>query len=164
MLITDITTKMAKSKRNKKSYPSAKSAAPPSSTLPKYPQTLSSLRANHDLWYKILLLIHDLHSVSTSQKRLEQTVDEIYISTPYFSEEEAEFVKAAKIDDDGSETIEEAIKLRLQNFFEKRKASGDWRPCGPHDMGPVFLEGFGVAKEEIRDERFLGRVGRERMG
>jgi len=57
-------------------------------------------------------------------------------------------------------TIEEAIKSCLQNFFEKRRASGDARPCGPHDMGPIYLAVFGVAKDELKDEKFLSRLRR----
>jgi len=29
-------------------------------------------------------------------------------------------------------TVEQAIKHVLSNFFEKRRASGDSRPCGKH--------------------------------
>ena len=36
-------------------------------------------------------------------------------------------------------TVEEVIQTRLSNFFNKRKASGDARPCGPHDMLPIYL-------------------------
>ena len=57
-------------------------------------------------------------------------------------------------------TIEEAIKGCLDNFFEKRRASGDARPCGPHDMGPIYLAVFGVSKEELKDEKLLSRLRR----
>lgn len=57
-------------------------------------------------------------------------------------------------------TIEEAIKSCLQNFFEKRRASGDARPCGPHDMGPIYTAVFGVTKEELKNEKFLSRLRR----
>lgn len=60
----------------------------------------------------------------------------------------------------GLMTIEEAIKSCLQNFFEKRRASGDARPCGPHDMGPIYAAVFGIAKEELKDEKFLSRLRR----
>jgi hypothetical protein len=57
-------------------------------------------------------------------------------------------------------TAEEAIKARLAGFLSKRKASGDARPCGPHDLAPVYMRVFGVAKAEIEDERFLRRLRR----
>lgn len=64
------------------------------------------------------------------------------------------------------ETIEEAIKIRLANFYDKRKASGDFRPCGSHDMVCLFiweyLGVFGIEKRELEDKRFLGRL--RRMG
>lgn len=61
-------------------------------------------------------------------------------------------------------TIEEVIHTRLSNFFNKRKASGDSRPCGPHDMLPVYLSVFSVGKEELKDERFLSRLRRSGLG
>lgn len=60
----------------------------------------------------------------------------------------------------GLMSIEEAIKSCLQNFFEKRRASGDARPCGPHDMGPIYTAVFGISKEELKDEKFLSRLRR----
>jgi hypothetical protein len=57
-------------------------------------------------------------------------------------------------------TIEGAIERRLANFHEKRSASGDSRPCGPHDLAPVYLEVFGMRKDEMQDTRFLVRLRR----
>jgi hypothetical protein len=57
-------------------------------------------------------------------------------------------------------TVEEAIKERLAGFFDKRKASGDSRPCGPHDMTPIYESVFGIHHSELQDERFLGRLRR----
>jgi len=57
-------------------------------------------------------------------------------------------------------TIEEAIKERLAGFFDKRRASGDSRPCGPHDMAPIYESVFGIQHSELQDERFLGRLRR----
>ncbi|THW14707.1 hypothetical protein D6D25_07229 [Aureobasidium pullulans] len=124
----------------------------------------------------------------TSESRTLATTDELYISAPYFTPSEAALIKSTQIlpptlselpefeeleyDETESETvgavpllsdpitIEEAIKGCLQNFFEKRRASGDARPCGPHDMGPIYLAAFGIAKEELKDEKFLSRLRR----
>lgn len=57
-------------------------------------------------------------------------------------------------------TVEEVIHTRLSNFFDKRKASGDARPCGPHDMLPIYLSVFNVGMGELKDDRFLGRLRR----
>nr|OQO31038.1 hypothetical protein B0A51_03744 [Rachicladosporium sp. CCFEE 5018] len=146
-----------------------KNKADKSSTIPiaspKSYSTLADLRADRDIWYKILVLIYDLRNIKNdkaSENRTLQTVDPIYISTPYFTPEEAEAVKAVKIDNDT--TLEQAITKALENFFEKRRASGDARPCGPHDMVPVYLECFGVEKGEIEEERFVSRVRRSGLG
>lgn len=61
-------------------------------------------------------------------------------------------------------TVEEVIHTRLSNFFEKRKASGDARPCGPHDMLPIYLSVFNVGKEGLDDDRFLNRLRRSGLG
>jgi hypothetical protein len=61
-------------------------------------------------------------------------------------------------------TIEEATTSCLQNFFAKRRASGDARPCGPHDMGPIYKAVFGITTEELKDEKFLGRLRRTGLG
>lgn len=143
-------------------------------------------------------------------RRIEKTVDELYISSPYFTTEEARLVKGAAVflpkdkefvfrveEYEGGEdeiqhiesvkdqwkvigkngkvekgekegtkeqTVEDAIKFYLSSFLEKRKASGDSRPCGPHDLAPVYEFVFGISKEELSDEGFLRRVRRQGLG
>jgi hypothetical protein len=187
-------------------------------------QGLPELQANNDLWYKIHVLLHDLCNIATdraAESRTLATTDELYISAPYFTTDEAALVKSTKIlpptlneipefeqleyEQNNIEeaaspadlimieeatsaadsiiveeatspadlinikeatapssliTIEEAIKSCLVNFFEKRRASGDARPCGPHDMGPIYLAVFGISKGELKDEKFLSRLRR----
>ena len=145
--------------------------------------TLSSLRQEQpDLWYRIRILLYDLGNVAKdplSEKRLSSTTNELYISAPYFSEDEAISIRTALIDNhdaenadhsdndsagEGQLTVENAIHQRLTGFLDKRKASGDARPCGPHDMIPVYGDVFGISKEELRDERFLSRLRRSGLG
>ncbi len=64
----------------------------------------------------------------------------------------------------GTYTIEGAIKAHLLGFLDKRKASGDSRPCGPHDLGPIYKSVFGVSEEELKDEKFLSRLRRSGLG
>jgi hypothetical protein len=61
-------------------------------------------------------------------------------------------------------SIEAAIKSCLQNFFEKRRASGNARPCGPHDLGPIYQAVFGITKEDLKNEKFLSRLRRTGLG
>jgi hypothetical protein len=147
--------------------------------------TLSELKGNSDVWYKIHVLIYDLCNIKndrSSQSRIEHTVDELYISEPYFTTAEAALIKATVVEVTKSteniidnevtlneevhsatedfNAVEEAIKGRLSNFYNKRKASGDFRPCGPHDMVPVYLSVFGIPRSELVDKRFLGRLRR----
>ncbi|TGO17186.1 hypothetical protein BTUL_0020g00730 [Botrytis tulipae] len=144
----------------------------------------------------IRVLLHDLHNIANdhaAQARTQNTTDELYISGPYFTLEEASRIKSTIVsspilteipefealefegdlehhvspDTPASEdetpkemTVETAIKSCFQSFFEKRKASGDARPCGPHDMGPIYRAIFMVSKEELKDEKFLERLRR----
>ncbi|KAG9563298.1 hypothetical protein KCU71_g8116, partial [Aureobasidium melanogenum] len=153
-------------------------------------EELQALQANQNLWYKVRVLLHDLCNIATdraAELRTLATTDELYISAPYFTAEEAALVKNTQIlaptlievpefkdldqevtseprqtEDVTSHdvTIEQDIKDCLQNFFEKRRASGDSRPCGPHDMGPTYRAVFGISKEELKDEKFLSRLRR----
>jgi hypothetical protein len=126
----------------------------------KSPLTLSDLRQNNNLWYKILVLIYDFQHQkdAVSKRRMDATIDAIYISMPYFTPEEADTIKSTLVDD--STTIEAAIHATLGSFTDKREASGDYRPCGPHDMVPAFLSCFGIDKAEIADAKFVSRVAR----
>ena len=60
--------------------------------------------------------------------------------------------------------VEEVIHNRLSSFFHKRKASGDARPCGPHDMLPIYLSVFNIGREGLEDDRFLSRLRRSGLG
>ena len=142
--------------------------------------TLSSLQEDVDLWYRIRVLLFDLNNVKEhlSGLRLSSTVNELYISEPYFRDHEASKIRTAliyKADVPGlfsdgitpeaeEITIEQALQHKLENFLDKRKASGDSRPCGPHDMVPIYGSIFGITKEDLGDERFLGRLRRSGLG
>ncbi|KFY44205.1 hypothetical protein V494_01583 [Pseudogymnoascus sp. VKM F-4513 (FW-928)] len=160
--------------------------------------TLSNLQENKILWFKIHVLLYDLCNISkdrAAEARTLCTTDELYISAPYFTPEEAVLIKNTvvyppiltdipefetlelekDIDSEASGpakrevtrmalTVEEAITSCLRNFFAKRRASGDARPCGPHDMGPIYKAVFGITTEELRDEKFLGRLRRTGLG
>jgi len=146
-------------------------------------KTLAALKANLDLLYKIRVLIYDLRNIAkdkSSEARTLRTTDELYISSPYFTPAEAALIKSTIVEDHityadlgameetdpapSSMAIEEAIKTRLTNFFEKRRVSGDSRPCGPHDMAPTYEKVFGISRAEIDDERFLSRLRRSGLG
>lgn len=107
------------------------------------------------------MLVHDVRNVAKDklcENRTLQTTDELYISTPYFTEAEATAIKATQTEE--GITVYEALATNLKNFIEKRQASGDFRPCGPHDMGPVYLQCFGMDKLDVEDEKFLSRLRR----
>ena len=144
--------------------------------------TLSRLLEDWDLWYRIHVLLYDLSKVARdphSEKRLALTLDPLYISEPYFSHAESTRILQTIIDDPTfyeaksppnasaddialteESTIEQAIYDKMTNFLNKRKASGDVRPCGPHDLVPIFAAIFGIPKDELEDERFLVRLRR----
>lgn len=166
------------SKRTGKESASSAGSSPPA--------TVSALRAVPSVWYKIQVLVYDLRNLSKnreSENRLLGATEELYLGSPYLTAEETALVKAAIVDtsnnlspeqrldmqdDDDVElppietpqTVEQAIQRRLANFFEKRKASGDARPCGPHDVAPVYQSVFGMPKQELEDPRFINRLQR----
>ncbi|PVH72683.1 putative C6 transcription factor, partial [Cadophora sp. DSE1049] len=170
---------MAKLKNTKPSNKGSTSQQPTAQTT-----LLEIKEKNLELWYNLKVLLYDLTNLKNdpaSMTRLERTVHELYISSPYFTTDEAEMIKNALVPvchdsedneegtmedtDDASkevefETVQQAIQRRMAHFYDKRKANGDFRPCGPHDMVPVYLEVFGIEKGEIGDERVLGRVRR----
>jgi len=157
---------MAKSKAKNKnqieeSVARADVKPPKTSTL-----TLMELRNNGDLWYKVRVLIYDLQNMKKDkacENRTLQTTDPHYISAPYFSAEEAAAVKNTVVNTSASAgitTLEQAISSSLGNFSEKRRPGGDFRPCGPHDMVPVYLSCFGIDKADIADEKFVSRLRR----
>lgn len=172
---------MAKSK-TKDIATKAKASLPPTKS------TLSDIMQNFNLWYKIHVLIYDLRNINSdrsSESRTLRTTDELYISSPYFTPSESNLIKATIVTGtsdskatviDGisdsksipviqeSKTVEEAIHQRLAGFFDKRRASGDSRPCGPHDMAPIYEKVFKIEPSELRDERFLSRLRRSGLG
>ncbi|KAL8707380.1 MAG: hypothetical protein Q9220_007572, partial [cf. Caloplaca sp. 1 TL-2023] len=141
---------------------------------------LSDIQGNLDLWYRIQVLLYDLNNVgsnTSSEKRLSATTNELYISAPYFTPTESEQILSTLVESTSlseasstsspqilTTTIQDAIHQKLANFFEKRKASGDARPCGPHDMLPIYLDVFKVQKGDLKDERFVGRLRRSGLG
>ncbi|KAL8831566.1 MAG: hypothetical protein Q9170_005235 [Blastenia crenularia] len=141
---------------------------------------LTELQSNPNLWYRVQVLLHDLGNVGhdgLAEKRLSATTNELYISAPYFTEAEAAQIldtqvkpgnlneeSISKAPDIPTATIQDSVHQRLANFFDKRKASGDLRPCGPHDMLPIYLDVFEVRKGGLKDERFLGRLRRSGLG
>lgn len=103
------------------------------------PQTTSELRANPTFQYKIKALLYDLANISkdrASEQRTLATTDELYISAPYFSPEEASCVRSALVDSDlgdaGHEQFEDNIEThsapeqqpqRLDEAIQSRLAS-----------------------------------------
>lgn len=132
---------------------------------------VSNLREDNNIWYRILVLLYDFSDYAKgpqSAMRLDCTTHMLYISEPYFNEDEAEKILNAKRDTDENRheavSVAEAIHGAFETFAEKRRASGDSRPCGPHDLLPLYCDVFGVSKEELRDEKFLSRLRRSGVG
>ena len=67
-------------------------------------------------------------------------------------------------DSNDAVTVEQAVQTKLADFFGKRKASGDARPCGPHDLVPVYTSVFGIGRNDLKEERFLSRMRRTGLG
>ncbi|KAF5574771.1 hypothetical protein FPANT_11619 [Fusarium pseudoanthophilum] len=167
-------------KKSKTNSTEASSSAPANSLT-----TTSTIAADPILGYRIRVLLHDFLSVtkdSRSEKRINSTTDEQYISVPYFDEGQAAVIKAAIIDVDFAKhasaaaddiedidrdlisqqgkSFEAAVRTLLDGFLDKRRASGDARPCGPHHLAPLYAKFFGIDLEELKEDKFLGRLRR----
>ena len=159
-------TIMAKHKQKSKTLFDGQSGQ---NTPKKMPTTLSEIRQDQNLWYKIKVLIYDFHNIEkdpSCRNRIDRATDVQYIGAPYFTEEEATAIKAAIVEgaDGTTSSIEQALYAKFERSNEKRQARGDHRPCGPHDLGPVYLECFGIDKAELQDEKFVSRVRRSGLG
>ncbi|KAI1762814.1 putative C6 transcription factor [Hypoxylon sp. FL1150] len=121
-----------------------------------------------------------------SRDRLSLTTNPLYISSPHFTPDEAARIRAAIVDtytemskdphaenyeveDDETPTltptptsepqsVEHMLHATFARFLEKRRASGDSRPCGPHDMAPVYEAIFGVSRADLEEANFLRRL------
>lgn len=170
----------------KRSRKTAKSGSPrpacPSQPDQVLIQSTSEVASSPALGYKLRVLIHDLLRVTkdpAAAHRLDSTTDVHYISAPYFTPEEAATIQSATLDsmpnldhvpgggdlvssaaDLVSQPIHEALRILLAGFLDKRRASGDARPCGPHHLAPLYAALFGIALEEVQDAKFLGRLRR----
>lgn len=147
-----------------KSKTKAKAAAPNNNhkntkTTSTQPLTLSGLRQNSHLWYRILLLIYDFHhqKEDASRLRTDELIDPIYIGAPYFTPAETESIKSALV-----EETQNTLEATIHAAMEHRQATTLTAifPCGPHDMVPVYLECFNVDKADITNEKFVVRAKR----
>ncbi|ATY62177.1 hypothetical protein A9K55_008947 [Cordyceps militaris] len=167
-------------KRSSKAQPAA--AEGPVQASRALPTTASAIRNDPALGYKLRVLIYDLLNVTRdpcSEKRINTTTDAHYLGLPYFSAEESQALKNAIIDvepslyhvpgdlaADGnaaqllSRSVADALGMLLSGFFDKRRASGDSRPCGPHHLAPLYAALYGIDLAELQDAKFLARLRR----
>ncbi|KAK1466695.1 UMTA methyltransferase [Colletotrichum melonis] len=143
-------------------------AQAPSTTSPRL--TTSSINADPILGYKIRVLIHDLSEKQKTPKRndestqrpREATIDvELQISTSAATQDNHEADENEERDSRvriSGLTVEEAIETVMNGFLDKRRASGDARPCGPHDLAPIYAALFGIHLLELQSQQF--RQGR----
>jgi hypothetical protein len=138
------------------------------------------LRTMSDLWFRILVLIHDLQNFAkdgAARARLEKVTDPFYISLPYFDTSEAIIIKGTQVDDSllanndnldlgeilsSKSNLESVLEACFARLLKKRQASGtrDFRPCSAHDLAPLLCTLLGVNKEEVKDEKFRSRLAR----
>ncbi|KAM3536919.1 hypothetical protein ARSEF1564_010159 [Beauveria bassiana] len=153
------------------------------------PTTTSAVAADPILGFKMRLLIHDFINVkkdANAARRINSTTHPHYISLPYFDQQQADAVEAAIVDtiptvehehrrgqehlavlanipSQQGQRFDLALEVFFQNFFDKRRASGDARPCGPHNLAPVYALLFGIDKKELDSPQFQSRIRKERI-
>lgn len=74
--------------------------------------TFSSLGQDRDIWYGVKVLLHDLHNVRDppAENRLSSTVNELYISEPYFTDSEAAKIRDTVLEGD------HPMEINIQGF------------------------------------------------
>lgn len=166
---------------NKASSQSILGAASPSTTAL---TTTSAIAKDPILGYRLRVLLYDFLNITkdpNSEKRINSTTNEYYLSGPYFDETRATTLKGAIIDIelDGldeadadadadvidhitqqGQSFETAVRVLFSSFIDKRRASGDTRPCGPHHLAPMYAKFFGIDMDELKDAKFLSRLRR----
>lgn len=141
--------------------------------------TQIQVRDDPTLGYRLMFLLYDLKHLDQSPqsaKRLNTTTNVHYVSEPYFTPAQAAAVKHATVCEVSQKsvsytldksmigkTVEEALGLHLGGFLNKRQASDDKRPCGPHDILPLYTALFGLDKACLDDESFLRRLKKDRL-
>ena len=145
--------------------PSTTMSTPPlpqPSPLPHQPHTISSLRLDHKLWYKLHVFIHDLRffrsNTTTSRFRLDWVVDTYYIGWPYFSDTEVQQVLHTVVDAKSGKTLQQTLDDFFSKKLEKRldgqmKETGDYRVCAAHDLAPVVEKVFGVDSTDLKKNK-----------
>ncbi|THX20668.1 hypothetical protein D6D17_00519 [Aureobasidium pullulans] len=126
--------------------------------------TISDLKSNNPLWWRIHVFTYDLRHYRErpdSLERLETIVDISYLSTPYFNESEVTQLKSTLLSTGKTleETIEQTLHERLNRRLKKRQESNDYRVCAAHDLAPIFEKAFGLEHKQLaRDVEFLKLV------
>lgn len=140
----------------------------------------SAIAKDPILGYRLRVLLYDFLNITkdpNSEKRINSTTNEYYLSGPYFDETQATTLKGAIIDielgglDEADadvidhitqqgQSFETAVRVQLSSFIDKRRASGDTRPCGPHHLAPMYAKFFGIDMDELKDAKFLSRLRR----
>ena len=126
--------------------------------------SLSELKMNSNVWYKIHVLLYDLRhfeQIKVSHSRLETVIDPSYLGEPYFDQDEAEKIKGARLD--GNKTlsalIEETFNERLNRRMKKRVESGDYRVCAAHDVASILEKALGIKSKDLeRNQAFLNKM------
>ncbi|KAG4425997.1 hypothetical protein IFR04_000941 [Cadophora malorum] len=105
-------------------------------------RTLFEIRKKDtEIWYKLKVLLYDLLNIKNdpaSVARLERTVNEMYMSEPYFMPEEAEMIKGSSVpvdndlgendnENDENERNEETFELREEVAVVIDKAQTDFQ-------------------------------------
>ncbi|KAL6721995.1 hypothetical protein ACLMJK_001100 [Lecanora helva] len=128
-----------------------------------YSLALTAIKADSEshLWYKLHVLLYDLRHFERSNislSRLGLIIDPSYLGAPYFSQNEAEKLKRARIDADHtlSAVIEETLNERLNRRMKKRVESGDYRVCAAHDIAPILERALSIKPKDLeRDQAFV---------
>ncbi|KAI9759695.1 MAG: hypothetical protein M4579_002172 [Chaenotheca gracillima] len=129
-------------------------------TTPEKTYTISELLESFPtLSYRIHVFVFDLRSFreksdvqESSQARLNESLDLLYLSAPYFTPEEVHAMKHTLVGARALETfVQESLDERLERRAKKRQDSKDFRICCAHDLAPGLRGSFQHRPEAARE-------------
>ncbi|KGQ05658.1 hypothetical protein BBAD15_g9088 [Beauveria bassiana D1-5] len=132
------------------------------------PTTTSAVAADPILGFKMRLLSHDFITLPCFDQQQADAVEAAIVDTIPTVEHEHRWGQEhlavlANIPSQQGQRFDLALEVFFQNFFDKRRASGDARPCGPHNLAPVYALLFGIDKKELDSPQFQSRIRKERV-
>lgn len=134
--------------------------------------TVSAIRCDPDLGFRLRVLLYDLYTCThalSSLQRISSATDPLYFGLPYFTPEEAKYIRKAIADTDDDSwyggyqppTVQAKIHMELYVINQMHRRYPDIFPFAPSSMAVLYQKIFGVSNEDLFNEDFWDRLDRQ---